>query len=264
MMKLTLFLIVVINFTSVFSMELKKLIKDEYFEKVKIFGEQDARVLLNNIKNDNVDVYTFNSKITFPNKFQFHWGKILRPTLSKEQVTKIANLNGRTYCKGEESFTKNKITIVLSDVAPFSTLIHEYLHVLQIRKNPIWCEVSRKIKKKQVSEEDIKTSEALEEEVVQILFENRGIVAFSFKDMAKISEGAKKQIELKKYLDLYKNESSKIDVSLNDDDLLKCHQLEMKVFENELGEKCNCDKALKKDQRCLARLKRILNSITRK
>ncbi len=75
----------------------------------------------------------------------FAWAQIESPSLEMRQVSQLTGLMGKTLCAGEIPLVGKCPTIILASDAPFSTLIHEYLHFLQIGRDPTWCGFSKSL-----------------------------------------------------------------------------------------------------------------------
>ena len=73
----------------------------------------------------------------------FSWGKLRTDEGQLNQITKLEGAMGKTLCKGEKPEAKDGITIVLAADSPYSTLVHEYLHLRQIKKDGAWCPISK-------------------------------------------------------------------------------------------------------------------------
>ena len=75
------------------------------------------------------------------------------------------------------------MTIVLADDAPKSTLFHEYLHTQQIKKDPSWCQLSKKMwKTKKASREEIREVHNREWDVIKFLWKNRKNMKLDLQD----------------------------------------------------------------------------------
>ncbi|MBI3557008.1 MAG: hypothetical protein HY074_12150 [Deltaproteobacteria bacterium] len=102
----------------------------------------------------------------------FAWEQIEKPTLEMKEVTQLAGLMGKTLCAGEIPVVGKCQTIILASDAPFSTLIHEYLHVLQIARDPGWCPFSKAMWHRGASDVDLKLMSDKEWDVHLFLWNN--------------------------------------------------------------------------------------------
>ncbi len=102
----------------------------------------EPKEILEKIENEKIKVLILSSGRKNPSKF-FYWGKIRTDQGLLNQITKLEGSMGKTLCQGEKEESKKGITIVLASDSPLSTLLHEYLHVQQIKKDSSWCFVSK-------------------------------------------------------------------------------------------------------------------------
>jgi hypothetical protein len=117
----------------------------ENTETVKTFTEISQLApekLLSYVEKDQVKVLILSSGRKNPSKL-FNWGQVRVDPGQLSQISKIEGSMGKTICKGERPEAKDGITIILAEDSPYLTLVHEYMHVLQIRKDKSWCASSK-------------------------------------------------------------------------------------------------------------------------
>ena len=117
---------------------------DETLAKVKELAKLSPQDLLTSLEKDNIKVLILSSGRKNPSTL-FHWGKVREDKGELTQISKIEGAMGKTLCKGERPEASDSTTIILASDSPYSTLLHEYLHVLQIRKDSSWCPVSKRL-----------------------------------------------------------------------------------------------------------------------
>ena len=102
----------------------------------------------------------------------FAWQDIQPATIEMNQVTRLAGVMGKTLCPGELPITGKCATIILASDAPFSTLIHEYLHYIEIQRDPTWCAFSKTMWVLGSSDKDLKKLSDKEWDVHLFLWNN--------------------------------------------------------------------------------------------
>lgn len=100
--------------------------------------------LLARIEKEGIKVLILKAGRKNPGTF-FTWGQIRVDSGELSEITKLEGVMGKTLCKNEKPESKDGLTIVLSDDAPYSILAHEYLHVLQIQRDSTWCPISKRL-----------------------------------------------------------------------------------------------------------------------
>jgi hypothetical protein len=113
-------------------------------KEFKALGLLEPKVLLEKVRADKVCVKVLRSNRKGESKF-FQWSSVEPPQGELSAITKIGALMGKTLCADEHPMAKDCTTIVLAHDAPKSTLIHEYLHVRQIRRDSSWCDISKSL-----------------------------------------------------------------------------------------------------------------------
>lgn len=118
--------------------------RPEIKEQIIAYSKLPPKELLKTIENQKISVKILKSNRVTPNSF--HWGKIKGPQTNLNELTKHNNLMGKTLCPNEHKLAdENKITIFLADDAPKETLLHEYLHAIQIMRDKKWCNLSKQL-----------------------------------------------------------------------------------------------------------------------
>lgn len=118
--------------------------RKEVFNDLKKLSKLSPKDQLNFIKNQNTTVVVMNShqKVLAGT---FNWGNFIKPINDLKTLSSNKALMGKTLCKGEHMYSDWQDTIALSDIAPRSTLIHEYIQILQLRQDTAWCPISKKL-----------------------------------------------------------------------------------------------------------------------
>jgi len=149
--------------------------------------------LLKNIENQNIKVFILNPDRIQTKKY-FTWGKIRVDSGKLSDLSKIEGSLGKTLCKDERKIAKMGTTIVLSSDAPYSTLIHEYLHLKQIELDNSWCEISKKLWDNPSPKKDwIKAVRDREWDVRLFLWSIKDQNNFNIEDKIVIAEGLIKE-----------------------------------------------------------------------
>jgi hypothetical protein len=104
---------------------------------------------------------------------------------SIDEITDIEGLYGKAVCPQNSE----KAKILLADDAPPTTLLHEYIHVLQIQKIPRWCELSGKVLSKEEKQERAFLYHSFEFEVLKILWDLRDKIPMNTEDHLILIEG---------------------------------------------------------------------------
>lgn len=113
-------------------------------EMAKTLAQLEAKDLLARVEKEEIKVLILSSGRKNPSPL-FNWGKVRVDQGELNQITKLEGSMGKTLCRGEKPESSEKTTIILAADSPYSTLIHEYLHVLQIRRDGSWCPVSKRL-----------------------------------------------------------------------------------------------------------------------
>ncbi|MBT4762731.1 MAG: hypothetical protein HOO06_13620 [Bdellovibrionaceae bacterium] len=157
--------------------------------------------MLSAIRKDNVCIKILKSERNVPDQV-FTWGSIEAPKTNLSEISGIKNIMGKTLCKKEHAASENCTTIIIANDAPKSTLIHEYLHVQQIRKDPKWCAFSKALwSKNEVSPDEIKKLYNKEWDVLKFLWLNRDQLSLDVQDKVTISAELIEQAKKRAYFD---------------------------------------------------------------
>jgi hypothetical protein len=170
-------------------------------EEVSSFLELSSKDQLLKVEKLGIRVLILNSDRPLNSPF-FQWKKERVDQGSLSEVSQLESSMGKTLCKDEIKIAKSKYNIILNADAPRSTLLHEYLHVLQIIKEEKWCEISKKIWNKKT----IETSENIEIrnrewDVRKTLWRTREHQSYSIEDRIIIAEGLMNEAKLRAAFD---------------------------------------------------------------
>jgi hypothetical protein len=161
----------------------------------------DAKTLLQKIRSEKVCVKILDSHRKVPEGF-FHWDQVEHPSEELSTITKLPALMGKTLCADELPLAKGCVTIGIASDAPKTTLIHEYLHVQQIKKDSAWCAVSKSLwGKKALSEDERQAQSDREWDVVRVLWAERERTGFSLEDKITIAGDLLEQAAARKSFD---------------------------------------------------------------
>lgn len=157
--------------------------------------------LLKRIENENIKIFILKAnRKTNPTYFQ--WGSIRIDQGNFLQISKFEGSLGKTLCKNEKEIAQSDYTIILSSDATYSVLLHEYLHVLQIKKDPSWCETSKRLWKTSTpSDDDYISVRNHEWDVRLLLWELINEKKINLEDQIIIAEGLIRESELRRAFD---------------------------------------------------------------
>lgn len=157
--------------------------------------------LLKRVEDDGVAVKILPSGRRTPKKF-FTWGSIRVDEGKLDQISRAEGSMGKTLCKGERNSPTDRATVVLASDAPFSTLLHEYLHALQIRKDRGWCAISKRLWSKPAPDElESRMIRDREWDVRRTLLETLDSPSYSLEDQASVVDGAISEADARKGFD---------------------------------------------------------------
>lgn len=171
--------------------------------KLESFKELNANELLKKIESEGIKIEILNSHKQVPALGQFSWGKMRKAKIDIEKVSQIEGLKGKTICPNEHPlFSKSKISILLASDSPRETLIHEYLHTWQIRKDLSWCPSLKRMWLTKPSEEEQMRINQMEKDVYETMWSLREKILISHKDRAVLADGYLKyaDVEMKQLL----------------------------------------------------------------
>jgi len=154
--------------------------------------------------------------LSTPRKGQKHYFNSLgEPKISIEMITNIEGLYGKAVCAKKDESAK----IYLAEDAPPSTLLHEYIHYLQMQKEKRWCALDGRVLEKAEKREQALLYHRFEYEVLKIIWDLKEKPHFNFEDRVILIEGLSREAKFLKSLGIE---------TLNDEELL--------IVENELSE----------------------------
>lgn len=122
---------------------------------------------------------------------QFVWSQVEKPKGMLSAFTKKSALLGKTLCKGERDIAMSCDTIILAGDAPKGTLLHEYLHTVQLKNNKNWCRVSKKlwVEGYTPTEDEYQLTHDMEWDVYKTLWSVRTQLKLSLEDLISITSG---------------------------------------------------------------------------
>ncbi len=113
-------------------------------EKMKALAALSPKELVSKVESEGVKVLILSSGRKNPSPL-FNWSKERADKGEMKQITKESGAMGETLCKGDKLESADRITIVLATDSPYSTLLHEYLHVQQIQRDGSWCAIAKRL-----------------------------------------------------------------------------------------------------------------------
>ncbi|NUM87971.1 MAG: hypothetical protein HUU37_02090 [Bdellovibrionales bacterium] len=125
----------------------------------------------------------------------FHWGKVEATQGKLSDVTQHKALMGKTLCRGEHEKAKDCATILVASDAPFSTLLHEWLHFQQTKKAGTVCATSKPLWKRAPSEMEKNLLGDFEWDVLMVLWENRSRLPLGVEDRITVASEILEQAE---------------------------------------------------------------------
>lgn len=169
--------------------------------KAESFLDLSPQAQLAKVENEGIKVFILDSGRKSETPF-FQWKSVRVDSGNLTDISKVEGSLGKTLCKGERPLAIKEFTIILSSDAPLSTLLHEYLHVKQIKKDSSWCLVSKRLWSMTIPlPEDIKIVRDHEWDVRKILWSVRNHKSFNVEDHIVIAEGMLKESEMRKNYD---------------------------------------------------------------
>lgn len=172
----------------------------ETLEKVKALSLLSPEDLLTKLEDEKIKVLILSSGRKNPSKL-FYWGQVRTDSGELTQISKIEGAMGKTLCKDERPEAKESTTIILASDSPYSTLIHEYLHVLQIRRDSSWCPVSKRLWTDPPLASESRMIRDREWDVRLVLWELLSSPQMNVEDQIIISEGLLREGQARKSFD---------------------------------------------------------------
>lgn len=158
-------------------------------EQAKDLAKLNPKDLIAAIEKAGVKILILASSRKNPSPL-FNWGQIRIDKGELNQITKHEAAMGKTLCQGEKPESKDQVTIILAADSPFSTLIHEYLHTLQIQRDPSWCPVSKQLwGKEKITAQENRMIRDREWDVRLVLWELIEAANMTVEDRLIISDG---------------------------------------------------------------------------
>lgn len=162
-------------------------------EKIALMAPKQQ---LEQIRKEGVCIKVADSGRKAPPKF-FSWSQVEKPTLALKEATSLADVMGKSFCRGERPLSRACPTIVLASDAPASTLLHEYLHVKQAERSTSWCALSKKLWNRPPTKAEDRIVRDLEWDAHKMLWSNRARLKLGLEDKIAVAgetiEEAKKR-----------------------------------------------------------------------
>ena len=170
------------------------------FDGIKTLAKLQPKELLSKIESLGIKVKILHSNR--PATKYFSWGSIRQDGGDISDISKIEGSLGKTLCKGERDASRDELTIVLTADSPYSTLIHEYMHYLQIQNEPSWCYTSKELwSKKKISPNELKMVRDREWDVRIALWKLIDSPQFNIEDKILMAEGILREGKLREEFD---------------------------------------------------------------
>lgn len=168
--------------------------------KVQILAQLSPRDLLAKLEEEKIKVLILSSGRKNPSKL-FYWGQIRQDKGNLNQISAIEGAMGKTLCRGEKPESQDATTIVLASDSPYSTLIHEYIHVMQIKKDASWCPVSKRLWTDKPSASEIRMVRDREWDARLVLWNLLNGPQMNVEDQIIVAEGILRESEARKSFD---------------------------------------------------------------
>lgn len=114
------------------------------------------------------------------------------PKRSTDTVKDLEGLFGKVQCPGKEG----KVRIFISEDAPPSTLLHQYIHALQMARETRWCALEGRLLDKEEKDERAVLYHRFEFEALHTLWKLKEHEHYSFTDRLIIIDGLNREREL--------------------------------------------------------------------
>lgn len=174
--------------------------RPEIVKEVVALANMAPAKLLKAVRAKGVCVKIMDSRRSVPPK-TFYWGQVEKPKDPLNSTTKIAGLMGKSMCKDEQPIAQGCPTIVLASDAPYSTIIHEYLHHLQSKRHKEWCSLSKELWIRPPNEHDWRMIRDKEWDVHRFLWNNRSKMKLEVDDHIAIVSETINEAEQRKRFD---------------------------------------------------------------
>lgn len=173
---------------------------DELKTKVQGLAQLSPKDLLAKIEDEKIKVLVLSSGRKNPSKL-FYWGQIRQDKGELNQISAIEGAMGKTLCRGEKPESQDATTIVLASDSPYSTLIHEYIHVMQIKNDISWCPVSKRLWTDKPSASEIRMIRDREWDARLVLWSLLESPQMNVEDQIIVTEGILRESEGRKNFD---------------------------------------------------------------
>jgi hypothetical protein len=160
----------------------------DQIKKVMELGQKTLSEQVSFIK-EKFDLELIASHRKAPQKFFEMLGPAKR---SLDQITDVEGLYGKAVCPKKSERPK----ILIADDAPPSTLLHEYLHGLQIQARSRWCELDSRVLDSDEKRDRAILYHSFEFEVLKTLWDLRGQLPLTIEDRLILVEGLTRENKL--------------------------------------------------------------------
>lgn len=168
--------------------------------KVKDMARLSPKDLIKKIEDEKIKILILSSGRKTSSKL-FTWGQIRLDSGELNQISATEGAMGKTLCLGEKPEAQDSITIVLASDSPYSTLIHEYIHALQIKEDISWCPVSKRLWVEKPSSAEIRMIRDREWDVRLVLWELLDSPMMNVEDQIIVAEGILRESQARKKFD---------------------------------------------------------------
>lgn len=173
---------------------------DDFKNKMQTWARLSPKDLLAKLEEEKIKVLILSSGRKNPSAL-FYWGKIREDKGELNQISAIEGAMGKTLCKGEKPESQDATTIVLASDSPYSTLIHEYIHVMQIKNDISWCPVSKRLWTDKPSTSEIRMIRDREWDARLVLWNLLASPQMNVEDQIIVTEGILRESEGRKNFD---------------------------------------------------------------
>lgn len=171
-----------------------------FAEQIKTLSQLPPKDLLAKIEANNIKVLILSSGRKNPSKL-FYWGQVRQDKGELNQISKIEGAMGKTLCTGERPESKEGPTIILASDSPYSTLVHEYVHSMQIKEDLSWCPVSKRLWTDKPTDAETRMVRDREWDVRLVLWDLLKSPQMNIEDQIIVTEGIIREAEARKNFD---------------------------------------------------------------
>lgn len=169
-------------------------------KKVKEMVRLSPKDLIKKIEEEKIKILILSSGRKTPSKL-FTWGQVRLDSGVLNQISATEGAMGKTLCQGEKPESQDSMTIVLASDSPYSTLIHEYIHVMQIKQDISWCPVSKRLWSEKATSAEIRMIRDREWDVRLILWDLLESPQMNAEDQIIVAEGILRESQARKDFD---------------------------------------------------------------